>query len=159
MIHLMSLRFLSKTQDLGRAVRWLCLLTLTGWLSSLAPKTKGVLPEWPFFVSGAMVFGLWFALRPVRRVCFLKACQFMIGSGISFLLRFGVWELLTVAVQFWPSSLPDFVGIEALHRTYDSMDPSKQREVVATIREFEKWPGCPVAKNAVMFLEVIDQYK
>lgn len=149
-----SIRILSSVRNLGRVVRWSFFLAFTLWLADLVPR-GGVIPEGPFLIAISAVTSLWFLLRGIRQICFLAICRLMIRSGISFLLRFGVWELLTVGVHFWPGGMPDYAGFAALHRMYDTLDAMKRYRMVKTIREFESKP-CPVTKEAIMFLEFIE---
>ncbi len=153
----MSIRLVSALHGLGRVVRWSSILAFAVWLSGLVPRPRGVLPEGPFLLSLAAVMCIWLLLRRVRQVCYIGACQFMIHSGVDNLLRFGVWQLLRVGIRFWPTAMsPDYCGIAVLSNTYQGLDGMKRYRLLRTVRELERQTGCPVAKEAALFLEVVE---
>jgi hypothetical protein len=152
----MSISFMLAVCRAGWLIKWLLLFIFIIFLSSIVLKIIPIAPEWAFLASIAVVLGLWSELRRIRQICLLSVCRFMVASGRSALMRFGVWELLRVGERFRPGDMPDYGGLLTLHKTYELADPLKQYRVRATIRELEEWPGCPEAKCAALLLEAIE---
>ena len=160
----MIIGLLPTLRRLGQSIRWFGLLALTIWISShvlhinsSGPPGQDVLAS--LAMTGALsvviVFGAWFAVRPLRRALLRIACQLMIRSGITFMVCFGVWELLSMAVRIRRFAFPDYSGLATLHRTYDSVAPAKRAKILAVARTLGESPSCDVFKESIMFLDIV----
>src|SRR5258708_16566032 len=148
----------------GRAALLFGLLAFVAWVSSLyvsstnvsTPGQSVLLSLTSALVSFALVFAVWLLMRPVRYAILRVVYRLMIHSGISVLLYFGIWELLTDAVRVRLDALPDYTGLATLHRTYDSVDQRKRTKIISAVRRLAESQRCNVFKDAIMFLDGIE---
>jgi len=149
----------------SKAFQWLAMLALSAWLSirwesvfanGQPGNGSSVLGSGLIVAAAslAIVYGLYLVLRPVRRSIFRGSCQLLVRSGTGLFLPLGVWNLLSVSVPSRPTASPDYAGLMALHRTYDSLDPLRRQRIVEVVYGLEEWPS-PVAKQAQMFLDAV----
>jgi len=111
----------------------------------------------PLFVSvpvsvlgGVTVFHF---LRPVRKFLQIKLSKMLAGSPVRPLMETGVWNLLKVAHRYWPNEpVTDFVGLAALHETYDRLNEGRRRRMLEIISEMQ---AGPVGNGARDFLDEV----
>jgi hypothetical protein len=93
----------------------------------------------------------------VRRTLFRIVCQGMIRTGVGPLVDFGSWELLSINAQARRSSVLDYSGISALDRRYCAAGQLMQARILRTVHRLAELPQCGVSKEAMIFIEVIEQ--
>ncbi len=160
----MNLALLPAVRILFRLVKSAGLFALAGCLPSYIPvKTSSAIPGQEiitFIVIAAAIygaiFGVWKILLPLRLTLFRFICKLLIHSGNGFLLLFGVWELLSVGVRVRKFGVPDFTGVAALHKTYDSLDRFTKAHVVTVVRILQGSPPCGVYQEAILFLDAVN---
>jgi hypothetical protein len=151
----------------SKAIQWLAMLALSTWLSIRWGTALGqgqsrdgssAAPSGLIMVATSLtiVFGLYLVLRQVRRAIFRSACQLLVRKGPGILLPIGVWNLLSASVPARTTDAPDYAGLIALHKTYDSLDASRRSRIVEVVYALEDWPS-PVAKEAQMFLDAVSE--
>jgi hypothetical protein len=132
-------------------VLWLiCFIGLGFLLSSYTPLP--VLAAIPAsLVAGAVAA---FALRPVRKAVDIALCKVLARSPIRPVMEVGVWQLLKVAHRYWPNEpVTDFIGLAALHQTYDRLDEKGRHTMFEIISQMQGTE--PVGNGARDFLDQV----
>jgi len=74
------------------------------------------------------LFGLWalmFALRPVRKFAMLRCYAFMLRVPIKPVCELAIWKLILVHDRYWPSELPNYLGMAIFSAVYRGSSPAR----------------------------------
>ena len=160
---------LSLFHTFGKVVRPIALLALTLWLAgrlqvwfSDGSAMLAGLPEdgtrlgarTAVAIAAVLVLALWFGSDQLRKSLGFITCTLLIRSGIDIFLRIGVWKLLTSSAPS-PGCPPDYTGMWTLHMTYLLVDPRRKMKILDAVQKLDH-PASPVAKEALTFLEVVE---
>ena len=102
-------------------------------------------------LSGVCVY---YGLRPVRKFLQIKLSKALAGSPVRPLMEIGVWNLLKVAHRYWPNEpVTDFIGLAALHQTYDRVSEKRRQRMLEIISQLQGTE--PVGNGARDFLDEV----
>lgn len=157
-----TVSFSRTLRTLQNVLTWVVVLALTIWFSNHlrwfgAEDAAWVGILFAFLVSTIAVLASLRLFRPLIRSACLSGFRLLVRSGVKGLVDLGVLGLLTYSSPEHAVQQVDYTGLEALHQTFDALDKSGQEQVLQTVQHFEQSPGCPFAREAVMFLEAVER--
>jgi len=66
------------------------------------------------FAIGIVMYGL----RPVRKFVMLRCYKLMLRIPITPVCELGIWKLILIHDRYWPSDLPDYLGMAIFSAVY-----------------------------------------
>jgi hypothetical protein len=110
------------------------------------------------FTLPMAAFALWVVmrlLRPLRKSFNLRAYVLMVQSPFPTLVQLGVWKLLVVSHQYWPTEEPLYEGTVAFTAAYAKRQPKWQYEINGMLWKVEMFGKVHLAKAAREFLREV----
>ena len=104
------------------------------------------------------LFGIWavtYLLRPVRKFVMLRCYNLMLRVPVKAVRELAIWKLIIVHDRYWPSDLPDYLGMAIFASVYRASSYARMTRFNEILWHVE-YVGKPhLAKPARSFLREV----